>query len=122
MLLTGFAAIALMAPAPALVAEETAVGYEPLIEGKVAAAINEIEANETLDANDPARLINLGIAYANQGRTAEARTLFETAMNSSDRLALETADGDWKDSKHLARLALKMLERGDFASERMASR
>lgn len=122
MLLTGFAAIALMAPAPALASEETGVGYEPLIEGKVAAAINEIEANETLDANDPARLINLGIAYANQGRTEEARALFEQAMNGNDRLALETAEGEWKDSRHLARLALKMLERGDFGSERMASR
>ena len=122
MLLTGFAAIALLAPAPASAAEETAVGYEPLMEGRVSAAIAEIESNDQLEANDPARLINLGIAYAQLGRTAEARAMFEAAMRGDDRVSLETAGGEWKDSRHLARQALALLDRGELHSERMASR
>lgn len=98
------------------------VGYEPLLEGRDAAAVEEIQANTELAPDDPVKLINLGIAYARQGRTEEAREMFEEAMRGSDRLVLETADGEWKDSRHLARLALEMLNRGDFRTGRMAAR
>lgn len=122
MFLTGFAAFALTATASVVAADETGVGYTPLMEGRVSAAIVEIENNEQLDANDPARLINLGVAYAQQGRTAEARAMFEAAMRSENRAALETSEGEWKDSRHLARLALKMLDDGNLGSERIAAR
>ena len=117
MLVTG--AVVLMAMANAT---GEPVGYESLVDGQNSAAVEELQANTELDADDPVRLINLGIAYARQGRKDEARAMFEIAMRSPDRVVLETASGEWKDSRHLARLALKMLDRNEFSSERMASR
>ncbi|QQN74466.1 hypothetical protein [Croceicoccus sp. YJ47] len=120
-----FAALALtlmLSPAPAIGAERVDVAYEAMRAGQDAAAIRQIEANEALAEDDPARLINLGIAYARQDDTAAARTMFEAAANNADRFALETASGQWVDSKVLARSALAMLERGEFAAgERLAT-
>jgi len=48
--------------------------------------------------------------------------MFEAAMRGSDRVVLETAEGEWKESRHLARLALQMLDRGEFRAEQMAAR
>jgi tetratricopeptide (TPR) repeat protein len=121
MSLSVMAAFALLATGPADLAAEK-VGFEPLLEGRNAAAVAEIEANAQLEADDPVRLINLGVAYARQGRTEEARALFEAAMQGEDRVALETASGEWMESRHLAKLALKMLDEGEFRTERMASR
>ena len=98
------------------------VGHVPLIEGRDEAAIEELMANNDLADNDPVKLINLGIAYARQGRSKEARAMFEAAMRSSDRAVLETAEGQWVESRHLARLALQMLERGELRADRMAAR
>ena len=117
MFMTGTAALVMLASGT-----PAQVGYEPLIEGRDTAAVEQIQANTELAADDPVKLINLGIAYARQGRTEEARDMFETAMRGADRLVLETAKGEWKDSRHLARLALAMLDRGEFRTERMAAR
>lgn len=122
MILAEIAAAALLAQAPIVVTGDSGVGYEALMEGEVATAITEIEANQTLEADDPARLINLGVAYAWLGQTANARAAFETAMRGEERVNLETSDGEWKDSRHLARLALKKLDNGELHNLRMASR
>lgn len=121
MLMNGIAVLALMANAPAEIPAES-VGYEPLVEGRDAAAVEELNANTELTGDDPVRLINLGIAYARQGRTEEARAMFTAAMTNDDRFVLEVASGEWKDSRHLARLALKMLDGGEFGNARMAAR
>ena len=92
------------------------------MEGRNADAVEELQSNAKLKQDDPARLINLGIALARQGREDDARSMFEAAMRQSGRLILETANGDWKDSRHLARLALKMLDSGALTTERMAAR
>ena len=63
---------------------------------------------------DPALLINLGIAYAQNGSTAEARKSFEAALASREVVELETANGTATDSRRLARRALAMLSRGEF--------
>jgi len=117
MMLTNVAALAMLA-----VGTPADVGYAPLIEGRNADAVEELQRSPKLKQDDPARLINLGIALARQGREAEARAMFEAAMRQSDRLVLETADGNWKDSRHLARLAIKMLDNGALSTERMAAR
>ncbi len=109
MLITGAAALMAMA---SLASEP--VGYEPLIEGRDSAAIEELQSNTELEEDDLVRLINLGVAYARQGREEEARAMFEAAMRSDDREVLETANGEWKDSRHLARLALQMLDADEF--------
>ena len=90
------------------------VGYEQLATGQDAAAIARIESQPS-GAADPARLINLGIAYARRGDAGQARAHFEAALSSPDRMELETATGAWVDSRVLARQALAMLENGQFS-------
>lgn len=90
------------------------VGYEQLAAGQDAAAIARIE-DQPSSAEEPARLINLGIAHARLGDAARARALFEAALASPDRMELETATGAWVDSRVLARQALAMLEKGQFS-------
>ena len=103
-------------------ASESRVGYEALMAGDNLRAIAEIEANRSLGQDDPARLINLGVAYARQGEEERARRLFESAIASSDQMELETAGGDWVYSRALARQALRMLDGGDQRMARMAAR
>lgn len=88
-------------------------GYEHLAAGRDAAAIGIIEQT-LVQADEPAKLINLGIAYARQGDAAQARALFQAAHRSRERVELETATGEWVDSRALARQALAMLDSGVF--------
>lgn len=104
----------LLAAAVAAQAPAGEVGYEQLIAGRQDAAITAIE-ERSADAADPARLINLGIAYARTGDTRRARALFEQAYQARDWVELETATGTWVDSRTLARQALAMLESGQFS-------
>ncbi len=97
------------------------VGYDELKTGDAAAAIDKIERSAAREANHPAALINLGVAYARVGRTGEARAMFEAALNSQERCRLETAGGTWIDSRDLARRALVMLERGTFSTGQLAA-
>lgn len=90
------------------------VGFKQLAAGHDAAAVTQLEG-ESAEAGDPARLINLGIAYARLGEEARARTLFEAAQALRDRVELETATGTWVDSRVLARQALAMLDSGQFS-------
>ncbi len=98
-------------------------GHKALVDGRDTAAIAAIMDNDQIENDDPARLINLGIAYARKGDAALARQLFEAARDNRSRFELETAEGQWVDSRRLAAQALAMLERGEFAaSSRMAAR
>jgi hypothetical protein len=98
------------------------VAYDDLIAGKAAAAIDKIEHSDARAQNHVAAFINLGIAYARVGRTTDARAMFEAAANSDERYRLETATGEWMDSRDLARRALAMLEKGAFSSTQFAAR
>lgn len=111
----------LMAQAP-VEAAPVEVAYDELASGDTAAAIEKIEKSDAPDADHPARSINLGIAYARAGRTDEARAMFEAAAQNDTRYRLETASGEWMDSRDLARRALAMLDKGEFASAQFASR
>ena len=71
--------------------------------------------SDELAADDPARLINHGIALARTGNYEAARADFAAAANARDSVELETADGKWVDSRRLARKALAMLDKGEFA-------
>ena len=90
------------------------VAFDELAAAENSAAIERIEANTQIDPSDPARLINLGIAYAREGRIDEARGLFEAAAKSDIRVSLETATGEWVDSHRLAHKALAMLDARQF--------
>lgn len=91
------------------------VGYEELVANENVAARKAIENCDELAANDPARLINHGIALARTGNYDAARAEFEAAAGARNSIELETADGEWIDSRRLARKALAMLDRGEFA-------
>ncbi len=86
------------------------LGYDALIAGDNSRAIAQIMANEKTSRKDPARLINLGQAYARTGRTAEAAQLFQTAMESRDQIDLILADGTVMNSREAAKRALAKLQ------------
>ncbi len=114
-------ASALVVQAPATNENVVEVAYPEMRAGRSAAAIDKIQHADARNADHPARLINLGIAYAREGNADQARAMFEAAA-STDRYRLETASGSWVDSRTLAREALAMLDRGAFDSPRFASR
>ena len=89
------------------------VGYRELITQRPAEAIKRIAANRSLDADDPAALINLGTAKARLGDSSAAADQYRSALVSRQRYDLELANGTWMDSRAAARLALKMLAKGE---------
>lgn len=106
------ASVLLMAQAPAA----PDVASEDLLAQENETAIERIEANDRLDGDDPARLINLGIAHAREGREDEARNMFRAVARSEATMRLELAGGEWIDSGDLARRALRLLDSGAFAA------
>lgn len=98
------------------------VGFEPLMRGENLRAIADIEANWDDARDDPASLINLGVAYARTGREKKARELFRAALGGTDHMELETSTGDWVYSRALARRAIRMLEEGSLHSAQFAVR
>ena len=86
-------ALVLLAQGPVATAQapDTAfdVGYEELVANDNAAARQAIENCDALAANDPARLINHGIALARMGNYDAARTEFSTAANMRSSVELE---------------------------------
>lgn len=95
-------------------APETELASAALVAGRDGEAIQTLERERAAHPDDPAVLINLGIAYAHRGDEARARKMFEAAMASDHKPELETADGAAMDSRKLARKALSMLDRGEF--------
>lgn len=92
------------------------IGYEALLAGDNQRAIDEILSNNRISRHDPARLINLGQAYARTGRINEARAMFNAARDKRDHVDLVLADGRVMNSKDAASQALAKLQ------SRMASR
>lgn len=123
MMITASLALAFLAAGPAGSVEEVDVAFEELAAGQNAAAIRQIEDNDNLRSDDPARLVNLGVAHAREGDLEAARAYFRAAMFSDDRQMLETASGEWVDSRVLARQALARIDAGRFDDQpRMAAR
>lgn len=106
----------MLAPAPMLAVEQVDVAFDELVASRNAAAIERIEANASLESEHPARLINLGVAYARRGEADAARRLFRQALEVTS-LQLETANGEWSDSHTLARRALARLGAGERGAE-----
>lgn len=76
---------------------------------------------ETLEAN-PAEAITLAMAYANAGKEDRAREILAEVIRSPNRWRIETADGRWVDSRHLARRALLALDARAADGTQVASR
>lgn len=67
---------------------------------------------------DPAALLNLGVALAMAGETDAARAAFEKVRGMRVDYTLETTDGRFVYPVDLARQGLRMLENGEFATRR----
>lgn len=113
--------VALMAQAPTTIvvqpAPEFEVGYVELLAGDDSRAIERIEANASLPNDDPALLINKGVALARLGHIDEARESFEAAARGRHQMDLETTSGEWVDARSIARRALVMLDGGTLARD-----
>ena len=86
------------------------VGYEALMLGENERAISQIKTNAQVSRHDPAKLLNLGTAYARTGRTNEAADVFMIAMQNKDSVDLVLADGRVMNSKDAARKAYAGLQ------------
>ncbi len=86
-----------------------ALGYDALVAGQNELALQQLEAAVAVDANDPARLINLGQVYARMGRAGDAARMFMTAMQSDRNFDLVLADGTVINSRKAANQALQNL-------------
>ena len=87
------------------------IGYEALMRGDNERAVFQIMANEQVSSGDPAKLLNLGRAYARMGDTDEAAKMFKAVLESRDSVDLVLADGRVMNSKVAARKAYASLQR-----------
>ncbi|WP_232496085.1 hypothetical protein [Novosphingobium kaempferiae] len=115
-LLMGQSAFALGLDRPAH--DTVDVAYAELASGQSQEAVRKLEAGGAARSDDPAKLINLGAAYAQAGMTGKAITAYRAAVASPVRYDLQLADGTWVDSRLAARQAL----RGLLAATTVASR
>ncbi len=107
----------LLISAPAVAAEAQgeigyangALGYDALVAGDNHTALQQLEAADGVHENDPARLINLGQAYARTGRSGDAARMFMAAMNSNRSFDVLLADGSVMNSRKAAEAALNRL-------------
>ena len=104
--------LALAASATALSAQAVEQGYE---RGTLAVAAMErgdwaraeqLLTDKRLNADDPARLINLGQVYWAQGRQGEALSAWRRALASGGHFEVETLDGRLVSTEILARETL----------------
>lgn len=86
------------------------IGYEALMRGDNERAISQIMTSEQVSKHDPAKLLNLGRAYARMGNTDKAAEYFNLVMQSRDSVDLVLADGRVMNSKEAARKAYANLQ------------
>ena len=100
--------------AAAIAQSATEFAADLIMAGDKQKALIRLEQRLEAAPNDPAILINLGIAYAQMGYDSKARASFEDALACPKPQELAIADGRTLDSRRLARQALQMLDRGEF--------
>ena len=120
----GALAVIATSPAAAQAQPDAELSAAKIARGETTTAIASLEIERQASPDDPALLINLGIAYAHIGKEEKAREMFDAALKSDQQIELETADGNATDSRRLARKAMAMLERGEFrtTTSRVAQR
>jgi Flp pilus assembly protein TadD len=87
------------------------IGYEALMRGDNQRAISQIMASEQVSKHDPAKLLNLGRAYARIGQIERAEGYFKAVMQARDSVDLVLADGRVMNSKVVARVAFANLQK-----------
>jgi uncharacterized protein HemY len=73
-------------------------------------AVSQIMASEQVSKHDPAKLLNLGRAYARMGQAEKAAGYFKAAMQARESVDLVLADGRVMNSKAAARAAFANLQ------------
>ncbi|MEQ1688276.1 MAG: tetratricopeptide repeat protein [Sphingopyxis sp.] len=86
-----------------------ALGYDALVADNLPVAEAQLETARQVDANDPARLINLGYVHMRTGRYRSAQALFEAARDNDRHFIVELADGSTADTRTVARRALSRM-------------
>jgi Flp pilus assembly protein TadD len=105
------AALFISGPANAqLYSNDPAPGYSSLMHSDFTTAEREIRGAR-VDASDPARAINLGIALAKTGRRDEAAQLFRGVLAQAD-VEMVVANGETVMSHQVAERALTSLQNG----------
>lgn len=92
------------------------LGVAALERGDLARA-EHLLVNSSLDSDDPARLINLGYVYMEQGRREEAMTAWKAALAAPRHRVVETMAGHEVRTDALARQILARHQQS-FASTR----
>lgn len=116
MAVLGLAAVS-MAPAAVWAADEVVVVGVPdgglaaasLMSRDYATAARRLSTPRPDEANDPARLINLGNAYVGLGRMHDAHKAYRSARFAPE-MTLSLANGEESSSRDVARRALGRLE------------
>jgi tetratricopeptide (TPR) repeat protein len=91
------------------------LGYDALMSGDNQRAVDDIMKNLDARNADPAKLLNLGRAYARMGRNLDAVRLFQAAIDSNNQFEVELADGRILPVRTAAKLALSQMN-GRLAS------
>lgn len=114
-LMVAGAALTMVSPAMANGSGPMEVGYvrgslalPEMADGQLNRAEQILAAQSAEDAQDPARLINLGVVYVRLGRLSDAHAAFAAAQRSED-VTLILSDGRERSSRDIAREKLTQL-------------
>lgn len=114
--LAGMPALAMAEPPASEIGyQEGALGFAALTSGDFQRAEKQLNSLNGVEADDPARLINLGQVYAKTGRYQEAMGAYMAAMHSKKQFDVVLADGRVISSREAAKLALANL-RNNYAA------
>lgn len=91
--------------------ERGTLGYEALVTHQNDLALKQLTKGNPIPNTDPAKLINLGRAYARLGDLEKAEESFIAALNCKEEMDLVLADGREMNSRKAAKLALKEIGR-----------
>ncbi|CAH0349735.1 hypothetical protein BH11PSE5_BH11PSE5_07580 [soil metagenome] len=121
-MILGAALLAAGVSTSAVAAPQAEIGYTPgalgvaaLMQGDYDAAASRLTSLDGATVGDPARLINLGNAYAGMGRITDADAAYRSAIKAMP-VDLMLADGSIKSSRAIAREAMSRLPRTTYAS------
>lgn len=109
--------LAMAATAPAIAQQHYEIGYdrgslafEALMANDNQRALEQLAKDRSVPNTDPAKLINIGSAYARLGDFDRAEEAYVAALNCKDEMDLLLADGREMNSRKVAKLALKKLQ------------
>jgi Flp pilus assembly protein TadD len=109
--------LAMAVAAPAIAQPHYEIGYdrgslafEALMANDNQRALEQLAKDRSVPNTDPAKLINIGSAYARLGDFDRAEEAYVAALNCKDEMDLLLADGREMNSRKVAKLALKKLE------------